>query len=99
MPPLYIEIYFNRGIDDLGTWLKIMKELKLVKQAGAWYSYDDPESGEEVKFQSKDFAKFLEENEERKNLIYEEICGSLIMRYQSEFDPEAVNIMDASDDE
>ncbi len=93
------EIYFNRGIDDLGAWLKIMKELKLVKQSGAWYSFDDPTTGEEVKFQSKDFAKFLEEDEERKNAIYEEICGSLIMKYQSEFDPEAVNIMDASDDE
>lgn len=93
------EIYFNRGIDDLGAWLKVMKELKLVKQSGAWYSYDDPTSGEEKKFQSKDFAKFLEEDEDRKNLIYEEICGSLIMRYQSEFDPEEVNIMAATEDE
>jgi recombination protein RecA len=93
------EIYFNRGIDDIGAWLKIMKELKLVKQAGAWYTYDDPETGEEIKFQSKDFAAFLAENEERKELIYEAICDSLIMKYQSEFDPEAVNIMAATEDE
>lgn len=93
------EIYFNRGIDDTGAWLKMMKELKLVKQSGAWYNYEDPETGEEVKFQSKDFAAFLAENEERKELIYGAICDSLIMKYQSEFDPEAVNITDASDDE
>jgi recombination protein RecA len=93
------EIYFNRGIDDTGAWLKMMKELKLVKQAGAWYTYDDPETGEEFKFQSKDFAAFLAENEERKELIYEAICDSLIMKYQSEFDPEDVNIEGASDDE
>jgi len=93
------EIYFNRGIDDTGAWLKMMKELKLVKQAGAWYTYDDPETGEEFKFQSKDFAAFLAENEERKELIYEAICDSLIMKYQSEFDPEDVNIEGAADDE
>jgi recombination protein RecA len=93
------EIYFNRGIDDTGAWLKMMKELKIVKQSGAWYSYVDPTTGEETKFQSKDFATFLEADAERKELLYNEICGSLIMRYQSEFDPEAVSISDANDDD
>lgn len=93
------EIYFNRGIDDLGAWLKVMKELKLVKQAGAWYTYEDPETGEETKFQSKDFQGFLEANTERKELLYNEICDSLIMKYQSEFDPEAVQIAAATEDE
>jgi len=93
------EIYFNRGIDDTGAWLKMMKDLKLVKQAGAWYTYEDPETGEETKFQSKEFAGFLESDMERKELLYNEICDSLIMKYQSEFDPEAVSIADASDDE
>jgi recombination protein RecA len=45
------EIYFNRGIDDLGSWLKVLKENKMVKQAGAWYAYVDPTTGEETKFQ------------------------------------------------
>ncbi len=93
------EIYFNRGIDDTGSWLSMMKELKLVKQAGAWYTYIDPVTEKETKFQSKEFAAFLDEDAERKNNIYSAICDSLIMRYQSEFDPEAVNITDASDDE
>lgn len=93
------QIYFDRGIDDTGAWLTIMKENKLVKQAGAWYTYVDPSTGEEIKFQSKEFAKFLDTDLARKELIYQSICDSLIMKYQSEFDPEAVNITGASDDE
>lgn len=93
------QIYFDRGIDDTGSWLSIMKENKLVKQAGAWYTYIDPATGEETKFQSKEFSKFLETDPVRKELIYQAICDSLIMKYQSEFDPEAVNISGASDDE
>lgn len=93
------EIYFNRGIDDVGAWLKIMKELKMVKQGGAWYTYVDPTTGEEIKFQSKDFSKFLDDDAERKERIYAEICDSLIMKYQTEFDPEEINIEGASDDE
>lgn len=93
------EIYFNRGIDDAGSWLKIMKDQKMVKQGGAWYVYVDPTTGEEIKFQSKDFTKFLEENTERRENIYNEICDSLIMKYQSDFDPDAVNILGDTSDE
>lgn len=93
------EIYFNRGIDDVGAWLSVMKENKMVKQGGAWYVYTDPTTGEETKFQSKEFSAFLEANVERKERIYAEICESLIMRYQSEFDPENVSIMGATEDE
>lgn len=93
------EIYFNRGIDDLGSWLKVLKENKMVKQAGAWYAYVDPTTGEETKFQSKDFQAFLDADPIRKEALYSEICDSLIMKYQSEFDPEDVSIMAATEDE
>ena len=93
------EIYFNRGIDDLGSWLKVMKENKMVKQAGAWYAYVDPTTGEETKFQSKDFQAFLDADPVRKEALYSEICDSLIMKYQSEFDPEDVSISSATEDE
>ena len=39
-PPLHstdFEIYFDRGIDNYGSWLGVMKDNKVVKQAGAWY--------------------------------------------------------------
>jgi recombination protein RecA len=93
------EIYFNRGIDDLGSWLKVLKENKLIKQAGAWYAYVDPVTGEETKFQSKDFQGFLDADPIRKQVLYSEICDSLIMKYQSEFDPEDVSISTATEDE
>jgi recombination protein RecA len=93
------EIYFNRGIDDLGSWLKVMKENKMVKQAGAWYAYVDPVTGEETKFQSKDFQGFLDADPIRKQVLYSEICDSLIMKYQTEFDPEDVSISAATEDE
>ena len=91
------EIYFNRGIDDNSSWLSILKENKIIKQAGAWYSYDD--NGTDIKFQSKDFPKFLDENPARKDKLYEQICDTLIMKYQSEFDPDAVSLTEASDDD
>lgn len=93
------QIYFDRGIDDTGSWLNVMKENKLIKQAGAWYTYVDTTTGEETKFQSKDFAKFLDDNAERKESIYQAICDTLIMKYQSEFDPDAINITGTSDDD
>jgi recombination protein RecA len=93
------DIYFDRGIDDYSAWLKVLKENKIIKQAGAWYSFDDPILGQEVKFQSKDFPEFLDSNPERKEFLYNQICDSVIMRYRTEFDPDNVNVVGDLDDE
>lgn len=90
------EIYFNRGIDDTSSWLKILKDNKIIKQSGAWYSYG--EGDEEVKFQSKDFEDFLEQDAVRKESLYDKICEALIMKYDSEFDPDEVSLLEASDE-
>ena len=85
-PPLRsadFEIYFDRGIDNYGSWLSVMKENKLLKQAGAWYSYVDTETGEEIKFQSKDFIDMMGTNEELREQIYKKICESTILQYKS----------------
>ena len=39
-PPLRhaYDLYFDRGIDNYGSWLGVLKEHKLVKVAGAWYT-------------------------------------------------------------
>ena len=86
-PPLRstdFEIYFDRGIDNYGSWLKVMKDNKLVKQAGAWYTYTDTETGEELKFQSKDFIDIMEEREEIREQIYKKICEVQILQYKSD---------------
>jgi len=86
-PPLRstdFEIYFDRGIDNYGSWLKVMKDEKVVKQAGAWYTYVDTETGEEHKFQSKDFIGLMEENDELREQIYKKICEAQILQYKSD---------------
>lgn len=76
------DIYFDRGIDDESAWLNLMKEHKLVKRSGAWYSYTDS-AGEEHKFQSTNFGEFLAADESRKKKIYEDICENEIMSYRT----------------
>jgi len=100
-PPLRsadFDIFFDRGIDDYGSWLSVMKTNKLVKRGGAWYTYEeiDPETGEvlkEHKFQSKEFIELMETNEDLRRKIYEEICDATILQYKSDTtDLESVEI-------
>jgi recombination protein RecA len=86
-PPLRstdFEIYFDRGIDNYGSWLGVMKDNKVVKQAGAWYTYIDTETGEEVKFQSKDFILLMSERVDLREQIYKKICEETILQYKSD---------------
>tara|TARA_R110002096_G_scaffold25296_1_gene79189 strand:- start:19 stop:1143 length:1125 start_codon:yes stop_codon:yes gene_type:complete len=81
-------LYFDTGIDDYGSWLTVMKEHKLLKQAGAWYTiqHADIETGElikDYKFQSKDFENLLLENPDLKAFCYEQICDACILKYDS----------------
>lgn len=84
-PPLRcadFDIFFDRGIDNYGSWLGVMKDNKLVKQGGAWYSYVDTETGEEVKFQSKDFIEMMETRDDLREQIYKKICEETILQYK-----------------
>lgn len=92
------EIYFDRGIDDYSAWLDIMKQNKLIKQAGAWYTYVDTDTGEEIKFQSKEFPEFLDNIQERKQKLYKQICDAVILRYCTEFDPDNVDVEESNDE-
>ena len=84
-PPLKsidYDIYFESGIDNYGGWLEVMKDYKLVSQAGAWYTYTR-QDGTSVKFLSKDFEKNLEADATLKEEIYNIICNAYIFKYQS----------------
>ena len=97
-PPLKsidYEIYFESGIDDFGGWLHIMKDYRLVKQAGAWYTYTT-DAGDDVKFQSKDFEKLVTADDELRDEIYKKICDSYIFTYKP---GEDIGIDDVSIDE
>ena len=77
------ELYFETGIDDDGSWLKVMKDHKLVKQGGSWYTMNN-HNGEEVKFQSKDWSALLQD-EEFKSHCYNLICDKVILKYEKNF--------------
>ena len=84
-PPLRsvdYDIYFDSGIDNYGSWLQMMKSYKLVNQSGAWYTYVDKETGEEMKFQAKNFEDILMDRPEIKESIYQQICDAYIMSYK-----------------
>jgi recombination protein RecA len=84
-PPLRhadFDIFFDRGIDNYGGWISVMKDAKLVKEGGAWYTYTDIESGEEIKFQAKDFVSILQD-EDLKDQIYRRICEATILQYKT----------------
>ncbi len=83
-PPLRhadFNLYFDSGIDDKGSWLQVLKDHKLLKVAGAWYTLEY--KGKDVKFQSKDFEKKLEEHDGLKEHLYDLICEASILKYQS----------------
>ena len=83
-PPLRsaeFPLFFDKGIDDFASWLNVMKDHKLVKQAGAWYTFVD-QDGKEHKFQSKDFGSLLADVDTQK-YIYDSICKKVILKYDS----------------
>ena len=85
-PPLRsvdYDIYFDSGIDDYGSWLTMLKDFKLVTQAGAWYTYTDTNTGEEIKFQSKDFQSKILDVPGMKDQVYRAICDKYILNYRA----------------
>jgi recombination protein RecA len=86
-PPLRsadFDIFFDRGIDNIGAWLGSMKDNGLVKQSGAWYEYTDIDTGEIIKYQAKDFPSMLETHPEVREQIYKRICEATILRYKKD---------------
>jgi recombination protein RecA len=83
-PPLRsadFQLYFDKGIDDFGSWLTILKDHKLLKQAGAWYTFED-QDGKEHKFQSKDWGALMADVDTQK-YVYDLICEKVILKYDS----------------
>ena len=85
------EIYYDSGIADYSSWIKVMKENNLVKQGGAYYTYKK-DDGEEWKFQSKDFVSTMDKDANLKEEIYLKICDKIIMKYK---DPNSKIVEDA----
>ena len=90
------DMYFDRGIDDEGGWLQVLKALGYAKVGGSWWTIEY--KGEPKKFQSKDFIKMLEDDPEFKQYLYDLIVQESILEYQEnrgiddvEFTNEVIN--------
>ena len=100
-PPLRaadFDIFFDRGIDNYGSWLGVLKDNSLVKQSGAWYTYLDEVSGEEIKFQSKDFIQLLESRLDIREQMYGKICEATVLKYKKKGDVSDVDFDELSED-
>jgi recombination protein RecA len=85
------DIYFDSGIADYSSWIKILKDNSIIKQGGAYYTYKK-EAGEEWKFQSKDFVSAMTNDVALKEELYLKICNAVIMKYK---DPNSQIVDDA----
>ena len=86
-------MYFDRGIDNYGGWLTVMKEHKLVKSGGAWYTLVD-QNGDEHKFLSKDWEELITKNDELRQYVYELICDKVILKYKEKLGIDDVEYTD-----
>lgn len=93
------DIYFDSGIDNVGGWFNILKTYKIIAASGAWCTYTPDCTAEEIKFQSKDFADALMENQEIKAELYAKLIDKFTMKYRPGKDGgvDDVTIIDAYD--
>lgn len=75
------DIYFDSGIADYSSWIKVLKDNNILKQGGAYYTYVKND-GTEWKFQAKDFISTLRNDNALKEEIYLKICDAVIMKYK-----------------
>jgi len=85
------DIYYDSGIADYSSWIKVLKDNGLIKQGGAYYTYSKND-GTDWKFQSKDFISTLQTDTALKEEIYLRICDAVIMKYK---DPNSKIVEDA----
>jgi recombination protein RecA len=84
-PPFRVaefNVYFDRGIDDLESWLQFGKDHELVSTGGAYFTYTDL-SGTDHKMQSSDWRKWLNDNPELREEFYNRMVETAVMSYSS----------------
>lgn len=78
------EIYFNSGINDIGSWFTLLKDYGILKQSGNSYTIVNEDTGEELKFMSKDWRNLLETKGGLRDYCYKKLCDIYIMKYHEQ---------------
>jgi recombination protein RecA len=88
------DVYFDSGIDDVNSWLKLLKNYGRVSGSGAWYQIVNETTGEIHKFQAKDWRSLIRENAELRDYCLKQIYDIYIMKYRTdgEIDPDSVTL-------
>lgn len=77
-------IYFDRGIDDHGSWLPFLREkdiIKGVKSNALTYTKND---GHKIEFGEREWNNLLQSDAELQEEIYLKLCNTVIMSYKTE---------------
>ena len=90
------DVYFSSGIDDYNSWLALMKDYGIVRQSGAYYNLLDENTGEDIRFQAKEWKTMLSEDSDLKEFCYKKICDIFVMKYrdQDKIDPDQISVDD-----
>lgn len=88
-PPFKVvqfDIYFDSGIDEIGSILQVSKDYGIIEQAGAWSTFTNEDTGEIIKFQGKDFETKILSNPSNKEYLYNKISEMFIVKYKPSTD-------------
>ena len=75
-------IYFDRGIDDNFSLLEMLKTLEIVTGASGNWKYVDTDTGEVIKFVTKNFKATILEDARIKDQMYKQLCEKYILKYK-----------------
>lgn len=77
-----LNIYFDRGIYDYEGWLRELNDMGVISKNGAWYTYVNENTGEEIKFQASSFYDKVLSNKEFYDDLYGKLTNGLIRHYK-----------------
>jgi len=87
------DVYFDRGIDDVTSWLDFMNKHEIISGSkGNWEFIDS--HGEEIKFKTGGWKALIAERPDVFTEMYQKICETLVMLYKSD----DINTLDGSAD-
>lgn len=101
-PPLRtaeFDVYFDRGIDNYGSWLQYLRDKEIIVGKSNALTYTSEKSKKEYKFSEKEWKSLLS-NKDFEEEVYNRLCDSFIMSYTtSDLMSDDVSVDKSIDDE